>query len=77
MEEVASVVWAVELLGEESPEHCCLGLEVQWGDTRKEPSSTHHPGEENKRKLMREDGEGCKAFGLGESAVDQRLDLLL
>ena len=35
------------------------------------------PGEENKRKLMREDGEGCKAFGLGESAVDQRLDLLL
>lgn len=35
------------------------------------------PREENKRKLMREDGEGCKAFGLGESAVDQRLDLLL
>ena len=27
MEEVASVVWAVELLREESPEHCCLGLE--------------------------------------------------
>ena len=35
------------------------------------------PGEKNERKLMREDGEGCKAFDLGESAVDQRLNLLL
>lgn len=34
------------------------------------------PGEENKRKWMKKDSEGCKAFGLEESAVDQRLDIL-
>ena len=58
MEEVASIVWAVELLGQESPEHCCLGLEVQWGDPRKEPSSTHHPGEESKRPGTRQVSRG-------------------
>lgn len=62
MEEVASLVWAVGLHGEERPERCCLGLKVQWGDPRAEPRSTHHPGEESKRPGMRQVSRGRRGL---------------
>lgn len=59
---VAFLVWAVELLGEESPRDTCPGPKVQRADLREEPSSTHHPGKESERPRMRPMGRGRKGL---------------
>lgn len=50
---VASLMWAVELLGEEPPRDTCPGLKVQQGYLREELSSTPHPGKEIERLRVR------------------------